>query len=78
MCLEPLIDAVHVKVMSTLTLYGCAVLPRVLALRTGHLEGVHTDDAVGIGDVPVPGGHGEPRVKCDFHFLNYLQFQYSS
>jgi hypothetical protein len=65
--LKPLVDAVHVEMVATLSLDGRAVLTCVLALRAWHFERVHAYNTVGVTDVPVPGGHCKPTVNCHFH-----------
>ena len=69
MSLQPLVDAMHVKMMATLTLDRSTVLSRILALGARHFERVHTDDTVRVGDIPVPSCDSEPLIDSDFHFL---------
>ena len=68
MSLQPFIDAMHVKVMPTLTLDRCTIFSCVFALGTRHLEGIHANDTMGITDVPVPGRHSKPTVNSHSHF----------
>ena len=69
MSFQPLVDAMHVKMMPTLTLDRSTVLSSILALGAGHFERVHTDDAVRVRDVPVPSCDSEPLIDSDFHFF---------
>ena len=68
MCLQPLVDAVHVEVMPALPLDRGAIFSRVFTLRTRHFKGIHADHTVGVANVPVPSCHGEPTVYCYLHF----------